>query len=260
MAAVFILEGIEDDIYSDEANSASIEENYGEPRLINLNDKPDATLYIINALRANRTYKKVHDYIFATGGALPRLLHCPTPEAFDADVAKRREKAQIVADLVDYRLRYAQHRPTNGHINISHVVFLKWWPTHHIKGRRGVTVKGKSKSTKILFERWHEFQPSSIFIYLNERQGYSQIPGFGDLNFELLKPLIDAANDADELRRFFGAYAYIAEAIRAAGGEKPQFFIPATVPRVEIPTAPFTLTELQTLANYRDTRRQMAGW
>jgi hypothetical protein len=117
MAAVFVLEGIEDDIYLGEADFASREDNYGEARLINLNDKPDATLYRINALRANQTYRKVHDYIFAARGALPRLLYCPTPEAFDADVVKRREKAQIVADLVDYRLRYAQHRPANGHIN-----------------------------------------------------------------------------------------------------------------------------------------------
>jgi hypothetical protein len=72
--------------------------------------------------------------------------------------------------------------------------------------------------------------------------------------------LIDAANDVEELRRFFGAYAYIAETIQAAGGEEPQFFIPATVPRVEIPTAPFTLTELQTMADYRDNSRRMGGW
>jgi hypothetical protein len=154
MAAVFILEEIEDDIYWDEADSAYREENYGEAHLVNLNDKPDATLYRINALRANKTYRNVHDRVFAARGGLSRLLYCPTPEEFDADVAKRREKAQIVADLVDYRLRYAQHRPTNGHINISHAVFLKWWPTHHIPGKRGATVEGKSMSTKKLFERW----------------------------------------------------------------------------------------------------------
>jgi hypothetical protein len=34
MAAVFILEGIEDDIYGDEADSAAREKNYGEPGLI----------------------------------------------------------------------------------------------------------------------------------------------------------------------------------------------------------------------------------
>jgi hypothetical protein len=250
MAAALILENIEDDIFADETELAQRQADPGEPPFIDLTDKPSATLGRINSLRANESYRGVHDYIFARRGSLETLLYCPTPETFDADVVKRREKAQIAADLIDYRLRYAQHGSVYGHGTNRHAAFFKWWPTYDVPGRRGVTVGSKSPATKTLFRWANEFQLGSIFIYLNERHDYSQIPEIGNAVGDFLRPLRAAAQDVDELRRFFGAYAYIAETIKAAGGEGPAVIVPATVPRVEIQTAPFTPTELQTIADY----------
>jgi hypothetical protein len=89
-----------------------------------------------------------------------------------------------------------------------------------------------------------------LFIYLNEWCGLSQIPEFGNCSGDFLRPLRAAAQNVGELRRFFGAYAYVAEAIEAAGGGSPAVIVPSTVPRVKIERAPFTETELQVIADY----------
>jgi hypothetical protein len=246
MAAVFILEQIEEDIYFDEASFASSQENYGESKGVILTDKPDATLNRIKVLMANKTYRKVHDYILAARGGLPRLLYCPTPEGFDDALAKRRKKARIAAELMDYRLRYAQHGGADGHGTNRHAIFFKWWPTYDVPGKRGATPKNKSETTKTLNRYEKMFRHSAIFIYLNEMRGFSQIPEFGDASGDFVTPLRRAATNVDELRRFFGAYAYVAETI-----EDPMLIVPDTVPRVRIQTAPFTQTELQTIAHYR---------
>jgi hypothetical protein len=251
MAAVFILENIEDDIYFDEADLAHREENPDEPRGVSLTNKPDATLHRIGVLRANKAYRGVHDYIFAARGSLENLLYCPSPEQFDADVVKRREKARIAADLIDYRLRHAQHDGRYGAGTKRHAVFFKWWPTYDVPGTPGATPENKSESPKTIVRWEKEFRDTAIFIYLNERHGYSHIPEIGNTVGDFLRPLRAAAEDVGELRRFFGAYAYIAETIKAAGGEGPAVIVPATVPRVEIQTAPFTQTELQTIADYK---------
>jgi hypothetical protein len=205
----------------------------------------------ISALRSNQTYRGLHDSIFATRGTLENLLYCPSPQQFDADLEIHRDKAKIAADLFDYRLRHAQHGSAYpGYGTTRHAVFFKWWPTHDVEGRKGTTVEGKSPSPKTLFRWANAFQRTAIFIYLNESRGYSQIPEFGNEAGDFLRPLRAAAQDVDELRRFFGTYAYIAETIEAAGGERPSLIVPPTVPRVEIQTAPFTQPELQVLADY----------
>jgi hypothetical protein len=251
MAAVLLLENIEDDIYFEEAPLAQQFKDPDEQPFIDFNDKPNATLGRINALRSNQTYKGVYDRLFADRGSLEVLLYCPAPPQFDADLENRRDKARIVADLIDYRLRHAQHGSAYpGYGANRHAVFFEWWPTYDVKGRRGITVEGKSASPKTLFSRAREFQITSIFIYLNENRDYGYVPEFGDYDGGFLKPLLAAAQDVDQLRRFFGTYAYIAEIIEAAGGEHPAVSVPPTVPRIEIETLPFTASELQVIADY----------
>jgi hypothetical protein len=251
MAAALILENIEDDIYADEAELAQRTADPDTPPSITLNDKPTATLGRINMLRHNETYRGLHDYIFAARGSLENLLYCPTPENFDAMVAERREKAGLVADLIDYQLRWALYGRADSRCGtMRHAIFFRWWPTYDIPGRRGITVKGKSPSTKTLTLWAKEFELTAIFIYLNEWCGLPQIPEFGNCSGDFLRPLRAAAQNVAELRRFFGAYAYVAEAIEAAGGGSPAVIVPSNVPRVEIERAPFTETELQVIADY----------
>jgi hypothetical protein len=147
MAAVLLLENIEDDIYVEEAALAHSLTDPDEQFSVDLNDKPNATLGRIKTLRSNQTYKGVHDRIFASGGSLEVLLYCPAPPQFDANLESRRDKAKIVADLIDYRLRHAQHGSAYpGYGANRHAVFFKWWPTCDVKSRRGITVEGKSAS------------------------------------------------------------------------------------------------------------------
>lgn len=251
MAAVLLLENIEDDIYFDEAGlEQSLKDPDRQPS-IDFDDKPNATLGRISALRSNQTYRSLYDCIFAADGSLENLLYCPSPPQFDADLERRRDKAKIAADLIDYQLRHAQHgNAYPGYGTTRHAVFFKWWPTSDVPGKRGITAEGKSESPKTLFHWAKEFQITSLFIYLNESRGCSQIPEFINYDGDFLRSLRAAAKDVDELRRFFGSYAYIAETIKAVGGERPSIVVPRSVPRVEIQTAPFTRPELQVIADY----------
>jgi hypothetical protein len=168
MAAVLLLENIEDDIFAEESELAQRMANPDEPPSLNLTDKPNATLGRISALRSNLTYRGVHDYIFARRGSLEVLLYCPTPENFDAELVERREKADLVADLIDYQLRFAQYGCADGRCGtMRHAIFFRWWPTYDILGQRGVTAEGKSPSTKTLSRRAKEFELSAV--YLSER-------------------------------------------------------------------------------------------
>jgi hypothetical protein len=258
VASALILEAIEDDIFCSEADAVQREADPDALVSVDLTNKPDATLSRISVLRNDKRYRQLHDHIFATRGGLIKLLYCPTPEEFDAEVSKRQEHVKIVADLIDYRLRHAQHGGTAGDGNISHAVFFKWWPTHDVPSKRGVTPQNKSPTPRTLFKRSGELECSDIFIYLNERCQYSQIPHIELVEVERTR-LIPAPSDTDELRRFFGAYAYIAETIQAHGGERPFVSVPATVPRVEISTLPFTPTELQTIDAYAKNYTKMSG-
>ena len=244
MAAVFILEGIEEDIYFDEASIAN-----GHGSLINLTNKPAPTSRKLRLLLTDKKYQQIYDFIMAERGGLTKLLYCPSPAEFDAEFTARREKAVNVTDLIEYRLRYAQHIGNSGG-NINQAVFFKWWPTHDIPGRRGVTPDNKSPSPKTLFRWWSEFEKSAIFIYLSERHQFSQFPEFGDVDLHNMDPLLREAADFESLRRFFGAYAYIAETIYDGKREKPAVNVPPTVPRVEILTSPFTLTERAIINDY----------
>jgi hypothetical protein len=251
MAAVLLLENIEDDIYFEEAALAQSLTDPDKPLSVDLSYKPDATLGRINILRSNEIYRGLHDYIFAARGGLQNLLYCPTPENFDAELVERREKADLVADLIDYQLRYAQYDCADSRCGtMRHAIFFRWWPTYNIRGRRGITAAGKSPSTKTL-SRWaKEFELTAVFIYLNEWWGLSQIPEFGNCSGDFLSPLRAVARNVDELRRFFGAYAYVAETIEAAGGQSPVVIVPSTVPRVKIERTPFTEKELKVIADY----------
>jgi hypothetical protein len=216
-------------------------------------DKPlkrQLTLRRIEELRKNRTYLAVHDLFFASRGGLLRLLKCPTPTKFDNDVIKRRNDSKFICDLVEYRLRHAQHVGNTGGGTINHAIFFKVWPTFEIPGKRGITVPGKSPSAKTLSRQWNKFRTSSIFIFLNDKYEFNHVPEIGGDAFDKLDSLSEAANDVEELRTFFGAYAYIAETIHNAGGEEPAVAVPTEVPRLEVETAPFTSSELRIISDY----------
>jgi hypothetical protein len=141
MAAVLLLENIEDDIFAEESEYAQRMADPDNPPSVNLTDKPNATLGRISALRSNLTYRALHDRIFAARGSLENLLYCPSPPKFDVDLESRRDKAKIVAGLTDYLLRHAQHGSAfPGYGTNRHAVFFNWWPTYDVPGRRGTII------------------------------------------------------------------------------------------------------------------------
>jgi hypothetical protein len=100
----------------------------------------------------NPTYWNVYDNIIAPYGGLPALLGLATPDKFDRAMEKQRDaKPKVVADLVDYQLRYALHEQGSGNgANLNHAMFFKWWPTHTLHSRRGVRAKDKCPSPKTM--------------------------------------------------------------------------------------------------------------
>jgi hypothetical protein len=221
---------------------------------------PKMTLERLFELRQKRpSYWSMYNNIIAAGGGLPALLEAPTPALFDSVMTQQRTKAKIVADLVDYRFRYALYGQDGASgANINHAIFFNWWPTHDIPGKRGITVKNKSVSAKTMRNSWDRWKRSAIFIYLHVKHGFSQ--SLPDANVEPTKfvdVISDAAKNVDELRQLFGAYAYIAEAINRATGERPYITVPKEFPRITISVAPFSDIEQQTMAQYAENNLDM---
>jgi hypothetical protein len=228
--------------------------------LMDLSDLPDITLdRIIDLRQRNPSYWSVYNRIIARYGGLAALLEAPSPRAFDSVMAKQETKTKVVADLVDYRLRYVLHgQGAASSANINHAIFFNWWPTHMIPGTRGVTAKNKSVSPRTMITRWSEFEESAMFIYLHERHGFRLSPPKTDLEEgTFVDTILSAAKKLDQIRRMFGAYAYIADAINRATGEPPYITIPQELPRVPIPVDPFSDVEQQTIAQYDEYNLDM---
>jgi hypothetical protein len=258
LAAVLMLDQIEDDIFFEEDVAAQYLAYPDGDIGVDLNDKPDPTLYRIQVLRKNETYRRLHDFILAPRGGLQRLLRCPSPEQFNEDVKRRISIADDVCDLVDYQLRQAQHRKIQRELN-SHAIFFHVWPTFNLPGKRGVRSNERSLSARTLQDRTQEFKRSAIFVYLNHRAGFSQTPELSSGPGYPMDDIISDADDLGELRRLFGAYAYIAQTIHDAGGDLPILTIPPSVQPVEVITKQFSDSELNTIAAYKDNYLKIRG-
>ena len=182
------------------------------------------------------------------------LLGTPFCADFDLEMAKRRADAEAAVDVIDYRLRYIQHGPGDKRgSSPKHAFHLMWAATKDIPGKRGKIVEGKSPSVRTLTRKWHQYERSAIFIYLNDRQEFSQVP-LPINDFEFAPKLLKQSQNAEQLRRYFGAYAYIAEAVERAGGERPFVKVPDTVTRVPVSTARFSDAELKIIAAYDEDK------
>jgi hypothetical protein len=215
--------------------------------------------WLLELRQRNPSYWSVYDNIIAAGGGLPALLEAPTPARFDSVVATHGIKARVVANLVDYRFRYALcgQGGADG-ANINHACFFNWWPTHEIPGRRGITVANKSASAKTMSHWWSILEKSAIFIYLHVKHGFNQFPPKANLEpKEFVDKISIAAQKSEDVRRLFSAYAYIADAIGSTTGEKPFIILPKDFPRTAVAVPPFSDIELQTIAQYEDYNSDM---
>ena len=231
----------------------------GEPQF---DEYPPVTLErMSNLQQKNSTYRSVYNKFIAPYGGLTAVLDAPSSINFDEMIAKYQEKATIAANLVDYRLRYAVHgEPVARGTSIERAIFFNLWPTHHIPGRRGVTVKNKSVSPKTMLNAWNMWEHSAIFLYLHEKHGFRLLPPKADTFPEEFGDNIRwsaSAERIDEMRRLLGAYAYIAEAIQGATKEEPYIAVPQELPRVTISVSPFSHEEKKTIAQYNEYKMDM---
>jgi hypothetical protein len=220
---------------------------------------PDITLDRIIDLRGKTSYWDLYNKIIGAYGGLTALLETPRPRTFDSAIQKQKTKAKVVADLVEYRLRYALHGQGSAKgANINHAMFFNWWPTHTLPGKRGVTAKNKSVSPRTMSAVWSSLKESTIFVYLHERQGFRLSPPETDVEADSFVRTISVdAKELAEVRRLFGAYAYIAEAIQHVTGEPPYITIPQELPRVPISVPVFSDVEQRTISEYDENNLDM---
>jgi hypothetical protein len=228
----------------------------GEPKF---DDYPAITLERIVELQKKRpSYFRLYNKFIAPCGGLMALLEAPSPKSFDSLMAKNKEKAKIVADLVDYRLRCALFEPDIARgANINHAIFFNWWPTHDIPGRRGVTVENKSVSPRTMRDSWDAWKESAIFIYLHEKHKFKLSPPNTDVEEEVFLYRLSAAEQLVELRRLLGAYAYIADAIQRTTGEEQYIAVSKGLALTPVAVAPFSDVEQHTIAQYKDYNADM---
>jgi hypothetical protein len=204
----------------------------------------------------NNAYRQIFDRLIGRRGGLLALLDAPSLADFDRATYARIDHMHIVSDLIDYRLRYIQHGIGNRKVNadpdgenFNHARFFFWWPTREVQSSRGKTSPNKAVAPKTMRTWWKKCERSALFIYLIHKHGFQQLPMDTDDDV-FMENLLRESNDTEELLRFFGAYAYIAEAFRNARSNLIYVRVPDSIPRIPISTPPFSKTELETISQY----------
>jgi hypothetical protein len=120
-----------------------------------------------------------------------------------------------------------------------------------MKGRQGVRPLGKSASIKTMNHWSKVWSQTAVFLFLIDRYGFEQFPTAAEDDF-FANNLLRSANDVDKLRRFFGAYAFVQEAISPGQKAALKEIVPESIPRIPIEVVPFTPAELGTIAKYKE--------
>ena len=246
ITAVKFLDRMEEDYFADEESERLYRED--RPTGIDLTHKPPQTTWRIETLgKNNSTYREIYDRLIARRGGLLALLDAPSPADFDHAIQMQFDRMHIISDLIDYRLRYIQHRSGNHKVtadpngaNHNHALFFCWWPTHEVKSGRGKTSPNKSVSIKTMSKWWKKFERSALFIYLIQKHGSHQLPMDTD-DDSFVDDLLHEANDTGEMLRFLGAYAHLVETFNKAHSDLFYVSVPDSIPRVPVSTPPFSL-------------------
>jgi hypothetical protein len=83
------------------------------------------TLGKLQTLSQSDEYRKIFDALIAPGGGWSSLLMTEVdPDEFDERIRERTDRAKIIADLIEYRLRAANHPPSGAdRSKITHAIF-----------------------------------------------------------------------------------------------------------------------------------------
>jgi hypothetical protein len=171
-------------------------------------DNPDKPVSI-SQLAKNTDFQTIFDDEIAPNGGWRRIRNSQSVRSFDERVKTQREKANAVANFIDFSYRYDQHSIDPKYLGgITSALY--------------VVRTAKSYQTKmartISKERWSKFRSTAPFLYLLLKQSFHLVPprvGSRDFSETLLKQ----AEDIGTLRRFFHAYQQLCEALTRRGYE-----------------------------------------
>lgn len=156
--------------------------------------------------------------------------------------------ADTTIKMMDYMFRYRDH---GGKMlraaNISHAMYYVWSDEKAISGK---TIKA----------RWGETKNSAVFLYVNNLPKFSilEVPiGGTSLGMSMLDHLTMRAKRVKDHCHYFGACAYVAEAIGGDIFEAQANLIPKEVPRIRPRTKPLSGPENDRMLRYKDEYEDM---
>jgi hypothetical protein len=184
-------------------------------------------------LAADSSYLQIYNNFIYPQGGLMALLDAPRLNDFGVKNATRLEQSQIVAAMIEYRLRSVQHASgTPRQANHNHALFF--------------CSREKVVTARTIRAWWKKLHPTAIFLYLFHNGFESMLPQADDL--DLSKQPNRHAADMNKMRKLLGAYAYIAETL-----EDPNLCsieVPASIPRAVVQTEPFSDYESKIVESY----------
>jgi hypothetical protein len=190
-------------------------------------------------------YRALYDAVIARHGSWTRLLRTIPPREFDNEIRKRRETAETVCEMIDYRFRYLEHGGLNKQeANISHSEVY----VHASRKLSGRTIRS----------RWSNNKDSAVFLYVSEKHDFRFYPP-GIRRRAFLDTLSKEVADLPKIRRFFGACAYVAERIDGPNSKTTTIRIPACIERLPPTTTRLSEEERLCVSDYK-TKYQEMRW
>jgi hypothetical protein len=243
-AATKLLDRILDDDFVDEESARQQRtSNSG----ISLTDRP------IERLDSSRAripaFEKLFEATVNKLGGMPALLDALPPAQLDTLIWNQIQSYEIVSDLLSYRVRYVLTMSSDVASTVKHAKHFVWYPTRETRPGQGRSLPGVPPSFKTMEKKWKDCENTGVFLFLNSRCGFKLYPTSVDDDF-FAENLLRSAETVDELRRFFGAYAYLREALEPEKRAMIELTVPRSVPRVAISVDPFTSEELNRIQAY----------
>jgi hypothetical protein len=200
------------------------------------------TLAKLQTLSQSDEYRRIFTQFIASGGGWSRLLFT-TPGASEVDkwVTQRiADRAEFIADLIEYRLRAALTLPEGPRRSgPTHAIFFNWWPNREFVPRTA-------------FNWWKPFRRTAVFIYLIERRGFHLKPPCAD-DDEFCEHLMHPQISKVQLKRFFSEYQFAANVL----GDESFCALPKVVCPAEFQMKPFSPEELSIIVAYGEHSNEM---
>lgn len=186
---------------------------------------------------ADEDYSSVYNNIISTEGGWTSLLRIPRIYAFDKMIDARRQRSDVVCDIMDYRFRYLDHggeRKQDANITHGQFYCLK---------------KRADKMARTIRKRWSDYKESAVFLYVSERLDPFMRPTRVAGN-DFIQLIMEQAKNKDRIRRYFGICRYISEKLKETDANEPTVDIPDSVELIRPETRALSDGDRKLMANY----------